>query len=384
MFITNPEAVPRRGFTRRQVSKRVAAFFAAGAAAPLFSEFALAQEAERQFTGSARPAVDEYVRINSNENPLGPCREGLEAMAKIGPYGGRYSPFQDYERFLATVAESEEIGKDYVASFAGSSDPLFRATCAFTSPRRSWVMADPGYGGGAPAYIGSKLVRVPLRADYSHDIEGMLSADRNAGAYYVCNPNNPTGTLTAHRDIEYLVANKPKGAVVIVDEAYIHFGDKSNSARDLVLAGKDVIILRTFSKVYGMAGIRSGFAMARPDLLEKLAQYGDDNLPITALACATASLQTKHLVAERRGINRQIREDVFAFLKKKDIQYIPSETNFFMMEVNRPGVEFAKAMVAQKVLIGRIWPTWPTKVRVSIGTQDDMDAFRAAVQKVWG
>jgi histidinol-phosphate/aromatic aminotransferase/cobyric acid decarboxylase-like protein len=373
---------PKPGLTRRQMSCRVAAFFSAGTALPLFSEFALAQQSEQEFTG-LKTTPDEYVRINSNENPLGPCREGLEAMAKIGPHGGRYNPFQDYERFLAAAAESEGIGKEYVASFAGSSDPLFRATCAFTSATRGWVMAEPGYGGGAPAFIGSKLVRVPLRSDYSHDIEAMLAADPNAGAYYICNPNNPTGTITARKDIEYLLAKKPQGSVVIVDEAYIHFRDKPESARDLVLAGKDILILRTFSKVYGMAGIRAGFVMARPDLLGKLAQYGDDNLPITALACATASLKAKNLVSERRGINRQIREDVFAFLKTKNIQFIPSETNFFMMEVNRPGVEFAKAMAAQKVLIGRIWPAWPSKVRVSIGSPEDMNAFKAAVNKVW-
>ena len=123
--------------------------------------------------------------------------------------------------------------------------------------------------------------------------------------------------------------------------------------------------------------------IARPELLEKLAQYGDDNLPITALACASASLRATNLVHERRGINTQIREDVFAFLKKKSIQFIPSHTNFFMMETNSPGVEFAKALATQKVLVGRIWPAWPTKVRVSIGTQADMNAFKSAVDKVW-
>ncbi len=375
-------SISLRGVTRRQMSKRMAAFFGAGAAVPLFSEVSLAQQAEREYTGGTRAPVDEYVRINSNENPLGPCREGLDAIAKIGPNAGRYNPFEDYENFIKAVAESEGISTQYVASFAGSSDPLFRATCAFTSPSRSWVMASPGYGGGAPAFVGSKLVNVPLRSDYSHDIEAMLKADPQAGAFDICNPNNPSGTLTSHKDIEFLVAHKPKGSVVIVDEAYFHFVDRMQSAKDLVLAGQDVLVLRTFSKVYGMAGIRSGFVMARPDLLEKLQQYGDDNLPITALACASASLKTANLVQERRAINTEIREDVFAFLRKKNIQYIPSHTNFFMMEVNRPGIEFAKAMAAQKVLIGRIWPAWPTKVRVSIGTQADMNAFKSAVNKV--
>jgi histidinol-phosphate aminotransferase len=377
------EKASQNGLSRRQISRRIAACFAAGAALPAFSEFALAREAGQQYTGASRKSADEFVRIDSNENPLGPCLEGLEAMAKIGPHGGRYSPFQDYGAFTNAVAESEGIGKQYVSIFAGSSDPLFRATCAFTSPNKSWVMASPGYGDGAPAYIGSKSLHVPLRSDYSHDVEAMLATDSKAGAYYICNPNNPSGTTTAFKDIAFLAANKPKSSVVIVDEAYIHFADKMQSAKELVLAGKDVIVLRTFSKVYGMAGIRAGFVMARPGILERLAQYGDDLIPITALACATASLQTKNLVVERRGINRQIREDVFAFLAKKNIQYIPSETNFFMMEVNRPGVEFAQAMAAQRVLIGRIWPAWPTKVRVSIGTREDMAAFKAAVDKVW-
>lgn len=366
------------------MAHRMAAMLGASAAVPMFSEFAMAQAAEKQLlAGTKMSPTDGIVRINSNENPLGPCREGLEAMVKIGPYGGRYSPFDEYERFHQAAAESEDLKAEYVAAFAGSSDPLFRATCAFTSATRSWVMAEPGYGGGAPAYIGSKLVRVPLRRDYSHDVEAMLKADGNAGAYYICNPNNPTGTLTTHKDIEYLLANKRKDAVVIVDEAYVHFSEKVEAARDLVMAGKDVIVLRTFSKVYGMAGIRAGFVMARPDLLERLRQYGDDTMPITGLACATASLKAKGLVAERRAVNRRIRDDVFEFLERKKAAYIPSETNFFMLEADRPHAEFARAMAAQKVLVGRVWPIWPTKVRVTIGTPEEMHLFKNAFEKVF-
>jgi len=243
-------------------------------------------------------------------------------------------------------------------------------------------MADPGYGGGAPQFIGSPTQRVPLRPDHSHDAEAMIKADPNAGVYYVCNPNNPSGTLTPSKDIEYLLANKKKDAVVLVDEAYIHFTEKAKPCTDLVAADKDVIVLRTFSKVYGMAGIRAGFAMGRPDLLAKLRPYGVGFLPITGLACATASLRAKGLVAERREINRKIRENTFAFLKKKGIEYIPSETNFFMMEVHRPGNEFVQALAAHKIFIGRIWPAWPTKVRVTVGTQEEMDKFAAAVEKV--
>jgi len=370
-----------KGFSRRQMARMFGMFAAGAAAVPVFSEAALARISEQEITGG-QPLPSDVVRIDANENPLGPCKEGLEAIARISPYGGRYSPFDDYATLTQAVAESEGIDPKYVSLFAGSSDPLFRLTCAFTSPTRSWVMADPGYGGGAPAHIGSKVVRVPLKADYSHDVAGMLNADPQAGAYYVCNPNNPSGTTTPLKDIEHLVANKPKGSIVIVDEAYIHFRENMESARAMVEAGKDVVILRTFSKVYGMAGIRSGFAMARPDLLETIGPWADGTLPITGVACATASLKAKNVVAERRKINARIRGDVFEFLEKRNVKYIPSVTNFFMLDAGRPWLEFAKAMSQQKVLVGRLWPVWPTMVRVSVGTQEDMSRFKAAFERV--
>jgi histidinol-phosphate/aromatic aminotransferase/cobyric acid decarboxylase-like protein len=313
---------------------------------------------------------------------MGPCREGVEAIAKASPHAWRYSPSGEAEDFVRAVADTEDVPPDHIAPFGGSSDPLHRATCAFTSPTKSWVMANPGYGGGAPQFIGSKLFRVPLRADFSHDVEAMIKADPNAGAFYICNPNNPSGTLTARKDIEYLLANKNKDAVVIVDEAYIHFTEKAQACTDLVRGGKDVVILRTFSKIYGMAGIRAGFAMARPDLLGKLRPYGPGMLPVLGLACATASLRVKNLVAERRAINKRIREDAFEFFEKKSVKYVPSEANFFMVEVGRPHAEFSRAMAENKVIVGRQWPVWPTKVRVTVGTQEEMNKFKAAFAKV--
>lgn len=370
-----------RGFTRRQIG-RVASVLSAGAALPFYNEFAMAQEAQRRMTGRATMPAD-AVRISTNENPLGPCKEGLEALYKVAPLGGRYSPNGESQELTKAIAETEGVKLDHVQATAGSSDPLTRSACAFTSPTRSWVMANPGYGGGAPQYIGSKLHRVPLRDDFSHDVEAMIKADPNAGVYYVCNPNNPTGTVTARKDIEYLLANKKPDAVVVVDEAYIHFSDNAKPCNDLVAAGKDVVVLRTFSKAYGMAGIRAGFALGRPDLLAKMREYGSSGfLPITGVACATASLRVKSLIAERRSINKQIRQNTFEYLEKRGIRYIPSESNFFLMEVGRPGAEIAKALSEHKVFIGRVWPIWPTKVRVTIGTQDEMDKFKAALDKV--
>jgi histidinol-phosphate aminotransferase len=372
------------GVTRREMGRFFGAMAAGAAGLPLFSESALAREAELHLMKAMRGAAytGEVTRINANENPLGPCKDGLEAMARIGPYGGRYSPFDDEVKLWKAVADSEEIDKKCVSLFAGSSDPLFRLACAFTSPERSWVMADPGYGEGAPAFIGSRTIKVPLRNDYAHDVAAMLKAGPDAGVFYVCNPNNPTGTKTPRKDIDFLVANKPQGSIVVVDEAYIHFTRQMESVRDMVVAGKDVVILRTFSKVYGMAGIRSGFAMARPDLLGKIGPWGDGTLPVTGVVCATASLNAKGLVNERRAINTRIREQTFEFLDKRNIKYTPSETNFFMMDVHRPWGDFSKAMAGQGVLVGRLWPIWPTMVRVSVGTDHDMKRFQETLDRV--
>ena len=366
-----------RGFTRRQLG-RIASVLTAGAALPFYNEAAFAQR------GNRREMPPDAVRINENENPLGPCSDALEAIYQVAKFGGRYSPHNENGELIRTAAAMEGLKPEYIAAYAGSSDPLHRTVCAYTSPTRGFVMADPGYesGGGTARFIGAKVTHVPLRKDYSHDVEAMVKADPNAGVIYIANPNNPTGTLTPRADIEYVLAKMPKGCVLLLDEAYLHFSTNAKPALDLVAADKDLIVLRTFSKIYGMAGIRAGFAMGRPDLLDKLRPFGVGFLPITGVAAATASLKSKTVVAERRKINKYIRDNVFEFLEAKNISYVKSEANHFMMDVKRPGGEVVKGLADQNVFIGRLWPAWPTHVRVSIGTQEDMDKFKAALMKV--
>jgi len=366
-----------RGFTRRQLG-RIASVLTAGAALPFYNEAAFAQR------GNRREMPPDAVRINENENPLGPCSDALEAIYQVAKFGVRYSPHNETGELIKTAAAMEGLKPEYIAAYAGSSDPLHRTVCAFTSPTRGFVMADPGYesGAGTARFIGAKVTHVPLRKDYSHDVEAMVKADPNAGVIYIANPNNPTGTLTSRADIEFVLAKMPKGCVLLLDEAYLHFTTNAKPALDLVAADKDLIVLRTFSKVYGMAGIRAGFAMGRPDLLDKLRPFGVGFLPITGVAAATVSLKSKTVVAERRKINKDIRDNVFEFLEAKNISYVKSEANHFMMDVKRPGGEVVKGLADQNVFIGRLWPAWPTHVRVSIGTQEDMDKFKAALMKV--
>jgi histidinol-phosphate aminotransferase len=209
----------------------------------------------------------------------------------------------------------------------------------------------------------------------------MAAADPNAGLIYICNPNNPTGTVTPKEDIEWLVANKPAGCVVVLDEAYIHIAGAPMGSY-MVAQDKDVIILRTFSKLYGMAGLRAGAALGRPDLLEKIAPYSAGALPVTGMVGATVSLKQKNLVTERRKIIKDVRDDVFAFMDKNNFKYVPSVSNKFMADAGRPGAEMMAALRNEKVYIGRVWPSWPTFVRVSIGTPDEMAKFKTAYKKV--
>ena len=323
------------------------------------------------------------IRIDANENPLGPAASAREAATAIVPQGGRYSDYLT-DDLVKTLAEMEGLRLEQVHVYPGSSEPLHHTVAAFASPQRSYVTADPGYEAGmfADRVAGAKVVKVPLTKTYAHDVKAMLAAAPDAGVFYVCTPNNPTGTLNSHSDIEYLIENKPKGSVVLVDEAYIHFSD-AVSVMDLVKAGKDVILLRTFSKIYGMAGLRCGAAFGRPDLLEKIANYGGWNfMPITALAAATASLKDAQLVPERKRINATVRSQVFAWLDRNGYSYVPSESNCFMLDTKRPAKAAINAMAKQNVFIGRIWPVWPTYARITVGTASEMEQFQAAWQKV--
>ncbi len=365
-----------RGFSRRHLG-RLASFLAGGAALSLYNEPALAQ---LSMIPGGMPA--DAVKINANENPLGPCHEAAEAIYGVVRNGGRYM-YEETFNLQRTLAEQEGLKPEYVQAFAGSSAPLHQSVLAFTSPDKPFVIADPGYEAGerAAQFLGTPVKRVPLTKTYAHDVKAMATAAPNAGLIYVCNPNNPTGTLTSRADIDYLLANKPAGSILLLDEAYIHLSGAA-SASDLVAADKDVIILRTFSKIYGMAGLRAGAAFGRPDLLKKIMPYSAGALPVTGMVGATASLKVKNLVPERAKIIKGVREDVFAFLDKNKFQYVPSVSNKFMVNVNRPGREIVTAMANQKVYIGRVWSAWPTYVRVSIGTPEEMAKFKTAFLKV--
>ena len=322
------------------------------------------------------------IRLNSNENPLGPSRAALDAMQQLGAEEGRYA-FQADRELRARIAELEGLRPEYVETFNGSSDPLHRAVLAFTGPDRAYVYGEPGFEAGwqAAKISGAPAIAVPLTPTLAHDATAMCAASPTAGLLYLCNPNNPTGTTTPREQIIWALANKPAGSILLVDEAYIHFSDEL-SVVDLVDSHGDLLVLRTFSKLYGMAGLRMGLAIAQPPVLDQLRSYGSTISSITGVTAARVSIDDPTLVPTRRAYTKQAREETFAFLTKYGYGYHPAVSNCFMLDAKRPASELATAMREQNVLIGRSWPVWPNYARVTVGTPEEMRQFCTALRAV--
>jgi histidinol-phosphate aminotransferase len=362
------------------------------AAAPILTEAHFAMAAQQQATTHAQsaprrtwtPPPPDAVLINANENPLGPCKAACEKIASIAPSGGRYDFYGETAKLTKTFASQHGLKEDYIAVYAGSSEPLHYSVLAFTSPGKGLVLADPSYEAPTRAaqVSGGKITKVPLTSTYAHDLKAMVAADPSAGVIYICNPNNPTGTLTSKADIAWAYDNKPKGSILLVDEAYIHLSD-SPDVLDMVAADKDVIVLRTFSKIYGMAGIRCGFAVGRPDLLEKLTPYGQNAMPITGSAAANVSLLDADLIPTRKKIIGDVRAQTIAWLSANNYKVIgDSQSNCFMIDTGRNGRSVIAAMQAKNVYIGRTWPIWPNAVRITVGTSAEMAKFQTAFKEV--
>ncbi|MBV2148702.1 pyridoxal phosphate-dependent aminotransferase [Sphingobium sp. AS12] len=368
-----------RGYSRRQLAKATA-LLGAGAAA-IRATSAVAQQAAKPVAGA--------VRIGANECWTGPFPVAAEAAFKLVTEGNRYEPDNEHQKLFDAVAAVEGVPADRIVAWPGSSDPLSRVAIAFASPTRGIVTADPTYEAiwRTGDWLGAKVTKVPLTKDYAHDVKAMLAADPNAGLYYVCSPNNPTGTVTPIADIQWLADNKPKDAILVVDEAYIHWTE-TGTAASMAATRDDVIVLRTFSKLFGMAGMRLGLTFGAPALMEKMMRYDGGQvtgmLPMTAVACGTVSVAQADLIKARRAEMNANRDKAIAFLTKKKIKVIPgSHANMFMIDWGKPAKPMADALLAENVQIGRSWPIWPNVSRVSVGSAAEMDAFCAAVDKVW-
>lgn len=371
-----------RGFARRDLA-RIATLFGVGAVAASVGRPAWASG------GVPDPAPTAKTRIGANECWTGPLAPGQAAAARIISSGNRYSPHDERGDFIKAVMAVEGVPYDHVAPWPGSSDPLSRSVVSFCSPTRGLVTADPTFelAGRTAEWLKVPVKRVPLTADYRHDVKAMLAADPNAGLYYICTPNNPTGTITPLSDIEWLLANKPADAMVLVDEAYTHFAGVP-VASYLAAKRNDVVVMRTFSKIFGMAGMRMGYTMSDPTVIGRMMRYDggmqSGALPLPSLACATASLTDAAGIAARRKEMQVARAFAIDRVKKKGLTVYPTEANMFMVDwKTKAPKEMQAAFRAHSVEIGRSWPVWPTVSRVTVGSMADMQNFAMALDKVW-
>jgi len=384
--MTMQSSVTRRNFLRMGSAVPISAAMLPAMARSAFAAAPPAATASASASPFDIGAIDVpagAILINGNEFPTGPTPAAVDIMHKMAVNGNRYY-MSETRKFAADVAAYHGLKPENVSLYAGSSEPLLFTSMAFTSPARPLVMADPSYESAARTAknVGAKVYRIPLKTDFSYDVKAMAAADPNTGLIYVCNPNNPTGTTVKRSDIEYLLENKPAGAILLVDEAYIHFSD-AESVADLVGKDKDIVVLRTFSKIYSMGGLRFGYAMARPDLMAKLHLYGTNFMATTAIQCAKVQLFDKQLVPQRKQMIADNRNRTFDFLAKNNYKFTTSQANHFMLDMKEhTGVAVGAAMAQKNVIIGRTWPIWPNHARITVGSAAEMQTFQTAFLEV--
>ncbi|BCI68195.1 aminotransferase class I/II-fold pyridoxal phosphate-dependent enzyme [Acetobacter aceti] len=378
------ESSKPQDYSRRQFA-RLAGLLGAGAS---FSWIVPSARANTPVTGQKAASIF----LDKNEYWTGPLPQAAQAAQREILSGNRYDPDNLHDDFLRTVASVERVPLDRVLVWQGSTDPLIRSVPAFCSPGRGLVTCDPTFEvvWEVAKYLGIPLQRVPLTAAdrYATNARALLAANPKAGLYYLCAPNNPTGTPTALDEVRWLLDNKPSDAVVLVDEAYIHFSN-SPSALSLLGERKDLLVLRTFSKLFGMAGLRVGLSFAHPDLHQRMMRYDGEAATgytnVSALAGAKVSLLLPDQVRKRREGMTAVRNSVEQHLAKRGIKFIPgSQANMIMVDWGRPVAEVTKAFEEGGIIIGRSWTIWPNMSRVTIGSAEEMQRFNQQVDRIFG
>ena len=365
--------------TRRDLGRRFS-MVAAGLA--MGGEAAYAQPGAMH-----RRDLSQLVLLNANENPDGPPQVSIDAMTKVLSRSGRYHD-EDMDQLAAVIATQEKLQPNEVLIGCGSSEILHCAVDAFTSPTLPLITTLPSYE--LPVEMTSALrnpvIKLPLTADYAADVRKMAAEAEKAkgGLIYVVNPNNPTSSITKKDDIAWLVANLPANTVALIDEAYIHYSTSPDlaSAIPYVREGKNVMVARTFSKIYGMAGLRIGFGCARADLIEKMGVFRNNTIPVPSVFAAKAALASPTLVGERREKVAKIRTDLCRWLDGNRYKFIPPHANFVMIDVQRDVRGVIGEMLKQNVAVGRPFPPMHQMLRVTIGTEAEMAKFKEAFAKV--
>jgi histidinol-phosphate aminotransferase len=359
---------------------------AAGAAlgtalVPVLSKEAVALE------GSGARSKHRPVRLDSNENPYGPSRRAQDAMVGARTIAARY-PDDLEDRVGRALAALHGVPAENVLLGCGSGEILRMADMAFLGPGRTVVAAEPTFE-AVLAYARvtrAEAVKVPLTEGFRHDLPRMAAAcDGRTGLVYVCNPNNPTGTIVKRAEMATFVESIPEGAVLLVDEAYHHFVEDAEygSAMEVIPTRRNVIVVRTFSKIYGLAGMRLGYAVGPEDKIEAMRPHKTwSNANAAVLEAALASLDDVDQVPKQKRLMNDTRRWLCAELRKDGRTYIPSEANFVMIDVGTDVKSVIEALRARQVFVGRRFAALPNWLRVSMGTREETALFLEALRDV--
>jgi histidinol-phosphate aminotransferase len=328
------------------------------------------------------------ARLLANENPFGPSAAAKKAMQESLDTSYQY-PFMHMKELTSKITAYEGIKEENLLMDAGSS-PLLLASAMFYGKNGAEILTgDPTYNSlpSDAETLGAKWIKVPLTADYQFDLDAIeAKVNSNTGLVYICNPNNPTGTILDTAKLKAFCERVSKKVPVFVDEAYIDYlpDPKGASMAGLVNSGHNIIVARTFSKLYGFAGMRCGYVIAQPETVKTLAKYVVGNMSISAptLAAAIAAYQEKDFLQDALKKTLASKEFLYTVLKKEGYDYIPSSANFVMFPLKMEGSRFAKEMMNRGVGV-RFWKfndkEW---CRVSIGRMDEMEAFAEAFKQL--
>lgn len=342
-----------------------------------------------EFTPPLEIDEEELTILRANENPYGPPAKSIEAFQKETFNGNRYS-WKTLNDLKAKIAKNEGISKDQILMGPGSSDLLEKVAMVFFQKGGDVISADPSYMSLiiVAKSVGGKWKSYKLLEDSQHDLDAMEAAiDENTKLVYICNPNNPTGSITDAKKLRAFCSRVSEKVPVFVDEAYIELSKNGikDSMNSLVAEGKNVIVARTFSKIHGMAGLRIGYIIGKKETLDTISEITRGGMGITgpSIAAATTSLDNIEFLKDCKTKITEARNYTLSFLKKNKYNYLPSETNFVIFEIPMEGREFLNQIYAKKVAV-RAFKFWDKNwCRVSIGTLDEMKKFTAAINEIF-
>lgn len=338
---------------------------------------------------SKRPDLNSLkARLLANENPFGPSDKTRLAIMEAVAQGNRYGHAQAAE-LRKILAEKEGVSEEHILLGPGSTDLLEKTAISHFAKGGNIVAADPAYMSliNTAMRFDAEWRKVPLTKEWEHDLEGMEAAvNKKTKLVYICNPNNPTGSITNNAKLRTFCASVSEKAPVFVDEAYLEFLDdcESQSMVDLVRKGKNVIVARTFSKIHAMAGLRIGYMVALPETIELITSMVRSNmgLCVTSIMGAMASLKDTTFQANSKKWTAEARSFVYEQLSAMGFEYIPSHTSFILFPIAMEGKPFLEKMFAQGIGV-RAFQVWgQSYCRVSMGTLEEMGMFTDALKKV--